>query len=413
MFNFIKNSVFGLISVGCRLFSSLILNKVVASYFGPAGLVQMAHFLNLISFFTLIPNDGINRGIMPYLTRNESNAQEFYRYIKSGFGLTCFVFGLTTLLILCGRKWFLIYLPTDSFWLILFLSGAFLVVIQSFFNAVLLARKRTYVVVVGNCLTALFVILYVLLAYRALALSSFLIGYLLILSSIVLYTLPFSLQNLSLSGLVNANLSLGACKQLSQYIFMALSVLLFTKGLDYYIRDFMIRHFSVYQAGLWQGVVRLSDSYTALFTAVLSYAFYPKVAALTTNSAQLNLFIKHVLKLVIPIILVGLVGVYFSRKFLLSGLFSANFIEAQSLLPFQLLGDLFKLSSWILANVLVAKAQIWVVILFEGISAVAYLGSFYFCTNQFGIAGSTMAHCANYLFFLALHVIYFRKMLFS
>jgi PST family polysaccharide transporter len=150
MFTFLKNSVFGLISVGVRLFSSLVLNKVIASYFGPAGLAQMAHFQNLLAFFTLVPNDGINRGIMPYISHYESNPRAFYQYIKSGFGLTFLVFGLTTLLVLLGRKWFLIFLPSDIIWLVLFFSGAFLVVVQSFFNAVLLARKRTFIVVAGN-----------------------------------------------------------------------------------------------------------------------------------------------------------------------------------------------------------------------------------------------------------------------
>ncbi len=413
MITFLKNSAFALISVGVRLFSSLVLNKVVASYFGPAGLVQLAHFQNLLAFFTLVPNDGINRGIMPYLSQFESNPRAFYQYVKSGFGLTSLVFGFTALIILLSRPWFLVYLPADSIWLFLFFLGAFLVVIQSFFSAVLLARKRLFFVVAGNCLTALLVIFYVLFAYRIWTISYFLMGYLLTLSSLVLYTLPISLRNLSLIRLLKTRFSWKASKKLSQYILMALSVLLFTKALDYYIRDFNIRNFSIYQAGLWQGVVRLSDSYTALFTAVLSYAFYPKVAALTTNVLHLNLFVKSVLKLIIPILLLGLTGVYFAGEFLLTHLFSTDFLEAQSMLPFQLLGDLFKLTSWILVNILVAKAQVWIVILFEGLSALVYLGSFYFFTDQFGIAGNTMAHCANYFFFLALHVIYFRKLLFA
>ncbi|QMU27935.1 MATE family efflux transporter [Adhaeribacter radiodurans] len=413
MFTFLRNSILGVLSVGFRLVSSLLLNKVIASYFGPAGLAQLAHFQNLLSFFTLIPNDGINRGILPYLSQNESNSPASYRYLKSGFGLTCIVFGLSSIIILLGRNWFLTYLPFNLFWLTLFITGAFLVVAQSFFNAVLLARQRTGVVVVGNCLSALLVIVYVFVAYQKITLSSFLVGYLLTLSSIILFVLPFSWQGLSFSEFKQTRFSSLALKQLSRYIFMALSVLLFTKGLDYYIRDFMIRHFSIYQAGLWQGVVRLSDSYTALFTAVLSYAFYPKVSALCHDNAQLKVFVRNVLKLVIPVILVGLAGVYFARTFILTGLFSSNFLKAQDLLPFQLTGDLFKLCSWLLANILVAKARVWVIIFFEGISAVAYLGSFYFFTDHYGIAGSTMAHCANYFFFLILHVLYFRKLLFA
>ena len=409
---FVKNSFLGLVTVVCRLASSFFLTKIVAWYFGPAGLAQLAHFQNLLTFFTLIPNDGINRGTISYLASQTPDSVAYRRYFKAGLLLTALTFAATAVIVILARRALLAHFPADFSGRLLFLTGALLLVLQSFFNAVLLAQQRTLAVAIGNGLTAILVILYAGLAFQKLLLPQFLIGYLLVMGSSVFYFYFFSVKILPRAWLRQTPLAEKDLKQLGKFMLMALSVLLFSKGMEFYVRDYMIRHFTIYQAGLWQGVVRISDSYTAVYAAVLAFAFYPKAAALATNAAQLQVFVRAILKLVIPVVLLGLGLVYVTREYIISGLLSAQFLAAQRLLPFQLLGDFFKLLSWLLTNSLVAQGKVGVITLFEGLSAAAYLGFFYFFTQQFGLAGSTMAHATNYVFFLALNVFYFRKLLF-
>ncbi|PSR53373.1 hypothetical protein AHMF7605_07450 [Adhaeribacter arboris] len=411
MFSFFKNSVFGVISVASRLASSFFLNKMVALYFGPAGIVQLAHFQNLVTFFTLVPNDGISRGLIKYLAGNDTQSLTFRTYFRSGFYLTLTVFFAITLLLVSARSFFLPYFPSGATWLILFLIGVFLLVLQSFLNAVLLARQKNGWLLVVNTLAALGVLGYVALATGKIPLPYFLNGYLLLLGCIGLITVPFSLKGLPKIPLFQPRISKAAWQQLSKFILMAGTVMLFSKGLEYYIRDYSIQHFTIQQTGLWQGVVRISDSYTAVYTAVLAFAFYPKVAALLQQEPELKLFVRQALKLLAPVVAAGLCLVYFTRDYLFTWLLSAQFKAAEAFLPFQLTGDFCKLISWLLANILVAQAKFKITLLFEAISAFFYLGFFYFFTHLYGIQGNPMAHCAHYLIFLLLNLVYFRKLL--
>lgn len=413
MFSFIKNSFQGTLSVGIRLASSFFLNKIVAIYFGPAGLAQLAHLQNLLTFFTIIPNDGINRALIKYLAGKPSDSTEFFRYLKIGFYFTLLVYLFVALVIILGRNYFLAYLPWNVPWLVGFLIAAFLIVLQAFFNAVLLARQKHFLLVIGNVIAAIGVILYLVAAKSVVPLPVFLIGYLLTLGAMVIYTLPVSLRGIALPLLMRTPVLANSAKQIGTFILMSVSVLLFSKGLEYYIRSYLFEHYSVYDTGLWQGVVRISDSYTAIYTAVLAFAFYPKVAALMPDKAALKVFVRGALIIVIPVTFLGLAGVYILRDQIFTLLLSHRFLAAQSFIPYQLSGDFFKLLSWLLANILVAQANFRVIFIIEAISAAAYLGFFYYFTRQFGITGTSMAHCANYLTFLILNIIYFRKLLFT
>jgi PST family polysaccharide transporter len=410
MFSFLKNSLLGVFSVGTRLVSSFFLNKMVALYFGPAGIAQLAHFQNLLTFFTLVPNDGINRGVIKYLAGSDKQFFTFRAYFRTGFYLTLLMFLVITGLLFVARSFFLTYFPPQITWFVLFLTGALLLVLQSFFNAVLMARHKNGLLVLVNTLVALGVIGYVALATVKLAISDFLNGYLLVMGILSLMAVPFSLQGLPKIRLFQPRFSTTAWRHLSKFILMATSVLLFSKGLEYYIRDYLFRHYSVEQTGLWQGVVRISDSYTALYTAVLAYAFYPKVAVMLPDAQKLKKFVQQAFKLLVPVIIMGLALIFLTQNYLFTWLLSSRFKAAQEFLPYQLAGDFCKLLSWLLANILVAQANFKIILVFEAVSALFYLGSFYFFTYNHGLVGTTMAHCAHYVLFLALNLFYFRKL---
>ncbi|RDC63533.1 hypothetical protein AHMF7616_02138 [Adhaeribacter pallidiroseus] len=384
---------------------------MVAWYFGPAGLVQLAHFQNLVTFITLVPNDGINRGVIKYLAGTTKQSQTFRAYFTAGFYLTLTLFLGTAVLLFSARNYFLPYFPRQLSWFSLFIGGTLLLVLQSFFNAVLLAQHKNGTLILVNTFSALAVIVYVAFAIAKLPVAYFLIGYLLVMGSMGIIALPLSLQGLPKKQLFTFRVSGESVKSLSKYMVMATSVVLFSKGLEYYIRDYLIRHFSMEQTGLWQGVVRVSDSYTALYTAVLAFAFYPKVAALLQQEQALQLFVQNALRLLIPVIMLGLGLVYIFQDYIFTLLLSSRFQAAKEFLPFQLAGDFCKLLSWLFANILVAQARFKVSILFEAISALFYFGFFHFFTNIYQLAGSPMAHFAHYLVFLLLHLFYFRKLI--
>src|SRR5690606_17800592 len=108
--------------------------------------------------------------------------------------------------------------------------------------------------------------------------------------------------------------------------------------------------------GYWQGMMRISDGYLMLITTALSTYYLPKLSSLTTNKDLRNEIINGY-KLIIPLVFSGCILIYFLRFFIIKLLYTTDFIAMENLFLWQLIGDFFKLSAWVLAYLMLAKAM--------------------------------------------------------
>ena len=77
-------------------------------------------------------------------------------------------------------------------------------------------------------------------------------------------------------------------------------------------------------------------------------------------------------------------------------LFTSEFLPMKPLFTFQLLGDFFKIGSWLLAFLMIAKSMTRTFIITESIFAISYVLLSYLFMNHFGIIGATYSFCINY-----------------
>ncbi len=63
---------------------------------------------------------------------------------------------------------------------------------------------------------------------------------------------------------------------------------------------------------------------------------------------------------------------------------------------YQLLGDFFKIGSWLFAYLMISKAITKTFIATEIIFAASYVALSYYFINYFGIIGATYSFCINY-----------------
>lgn len=84
----------------------------------------------------------------------------------------------------------------------------------------------------------------------------------------------------------------------------------------------------------------------------------------------------------------------------------------KDLFLWQLGGDFFKIMSWILAFVMVAKSMVKLYIITEIMFAIIFVGLSMVFISYFGVIGATHSYCLTYfLYFVAMAVI-FRKLIF-
>ena len=161
-------------------------------------------------------------------------------------------------------------------------------------------------------------------------------------------------------------------------------------------------------AGIYEGLQRISSYYLLFISSMMAIYFYPKIAAKNSNVKEI---IFNYLKTIIPIFATGLVFIYFLRKFIIQFLYSPELEPMESLFLWQLLGDLLKAISLIFGTILIAKKKTKTFIITEIIS----LSILYFSSNwmlhTIGINGIVMAHTFTYfMYLLVMFFIFLKKM---
>jgi PST family polysaccharide transporter len=197
-------------------------------------------------------------------------------------------------------------------------------------------------------------------------------------------------------------------KNLSEYVLMALISGVIGSFVLLEIRTDIVAITGLQQAGIYEGLQRISSYYLLFVSSIMAIYFYPKLTETNSNSKEIVL---HYLKTIIPLFTIGLVIIYFLRKLIIQALFSSEFESMESLFLWQLIGDVLKATSLIFGTLLIAKKQTKVFIITEIISLCIMYFSSNLMLHSIGINGIVQAYAFTYLVYLVVLVIYFRKQL--
>ena len=100
------------------------------------------------------------------------------------------------------------------------------------------------------------------------------------------------------------------------------------------------------------------------------------------------------------------------RDLIIRILFTSEFAGMESLFPFQVLGDFFKLTGWVLAYMMIAKSMTRTYIIMEFVSSLSQVGFSIFFFNLYGTVGATIGYAAGHLLYLVCMIFIFRKIVF-
>ena len=401
-------------SVAIKSITILIINKIFAVYLGISGIALLAHFQNLFSIIIHLSHEGIHRGISNIFYYKEMSEKKRQNYLSVGFIFSILILLAVTTFIFFMDDFFFQYFPVEmniNFFFSIIVIAAIIFIINLFFVSQILSTQRIRFYNFINLSGALLLILssligvqkqlidVALIAYSIGHAINFLIVFIIAFRSGILLPVKFQLKNKKI-------------KKLSHFLLMAISVLLFSKIADFIVRDYSLDYFGVHLTGLWQSVVKLSDVYMSLFLATVGATYYPKVSSLIFNSDKLRTYLKDVLSVILPVTLAGLFIIFIFRDLILRLLFSDEFVEAEFLIKYQLIGDFFSIISYILTYIISAQARTLLFIMLQAGSAVFYLILVYFFTERFAIEGFPMAHAVRFICFFIILLVLNRRMIF-
>ena len=196
-------------------------------------------------------------------------------------------------------------------------------------------------------------------------------------------------------------------KVMAEYALMAIVTAFTVPVAQLFIRNFINTNLSINEAGYWESLNRISAIHLLFITTSLVTYVLPRLSELT-NPIEIKAEVRQFARVIIPIVTVTSVGIFIFRKFIIELLFTTSFMQAEPLFAMQMVGDFFKIISWIFGMYLLAKAKVGVYLLGEIVfSLILYLLTV-FLVNKFGLVGTSYAYALVYFLYLIYCFLWFR-----
>lgn len=411
---FLRTSILSALSTFIKLASGLVVNKIIAVYIGPAGIALIGQFQNFVGIITTIGNGAINAGVTKYVAEyNEESPGKRNNVIVAAYMITIIFSVVVGAIVFFGSSFISSWIMKSEDYSAVFKTLGILLVFISF-NTVLLSiinglkRIKLFIVInISSSLLSLVITSILAIKYQ---LIGALYAYILVQTIVLIITLALMKKKIDLNVQFK-KIEKNYFSKLFQFSAMAITSVLAVTVVQMVIRNYLINAFSLQQAGYWQSMWMISSMYLMIITTALSTYYLPRLSELQEVS-EIRKEIMSGYKIILPFVLVTATSIYFLRDFIIWLLFTPDFIEMRNLFFYQLVGDFFKMASWTLAFLMIAKAMTKTFIITEIMFSLTFYSLTIWLTDLNGLIGVTQAYAINYIIYLIMMIIIFSKVIF-
>ncbi len=375
---------------------SFLKNKLLAVVLGVTGLglvSQLSNFVGLLNYFVPL---GIPNGLSKVVAEEQVTENEKLRYfLESSLNMVLYptiLFSAIVFLLSDSISIFLLESAEYSGYIrIISLAIPFIVlnsIMEGFLRGLKQIKLYVKLIIVSNIVNLLFLVPAVLLF----GITGAVYG---LISSYLIYVIV-SFFTLKKEGLLQG---IRLFKSIDGALFKKLlkvSFALLVSGAMFQLtllilRKMIISEFGMYYNGIFQSVIGISVNYFGFIFLSLSTYSFPTVSKLFLNeeiSNELNINVRYIVSLMVPLIIV----LFVFRSFVISILFTSEFLPAEELFAFQFLGDFFKALSWSIGIWMIPKMKLKEFLLLEVILNFNLIFFFWFM----------LAFLGNNLYFVSL-----------
>ncbi len=403
------------ISILIKIAIGFITSKFIALFIGPSGMALVGNLRNFLTTIESVGTLGFQNGIVKYIAECNQDDVKLKQTISTIFisvliscmilGIGVFVFSDQLNVAIFGLNYNFSFIFKVLALAMPFYVGT--IVLIAVINGFSYFKKVIYINIIGNIIGLLTTILLIwkfnidgaLLGIVLTPSLLFFVSYVVLNREVKLFN-SFKFQFFEFSIL----------KNLSSYSLMALVSSVIGPIVYLAIRTTIIQNNGINNAGYWEGLSRISSYYFMFVTSIVSLYFLPKLSLAQTKEETKSLFFSY-FKGILPVFVLALIIIYFSRDFIIEVLFTAEFKPMSKLFFWQLVGDTCKAASLILGMQFFAQKLTKAFIVSELFSLIVlYCSSFYFL-SIYQIEGVVIAHAFTYFVYLVMLIIYFRKSL--
>ncbi|RZJ36271.1 MAG: O-antigen translocase [Flavobacterium sp.] len=401
-------------SVGANLVLGIFSTKIISFFLGTAGIALLGSFRNFTTMLRSLATLGINNSIIRLFVENKDDKEELsalyatffwiFLALSSFLGILVFVLAepishfLFSASYLLPIRIFALLLPftvLNAFWL-------------AIYNGLEMFRQIIIIQILSNIAAFVLTVVFVWNGNVSLGLLSIAFAEAAMIAVTFLFVksqgehFKFRLERVVKKKhlAVIGNFSVMA---LVSAIIVPLTLIL--------IRNRIISTISITDAGIWDGVNRLSGFYMVFFNTGLSLYYMPKLSSLNTVSG-FRKELKTYFQTLVPLFVVMLAVVFIFRSYIVGGAFTSEFAPIKEILIWQLAGDFFRIMSLAFGYQIVVKTMMKEYFIGEIAFNGAYLAGAIWLMPLKGVEGAVQAYFyANILTFFIILVI-FRNVIF-
>jgi O-antigen/teichoic acid export membrane protein len=414
--NLFKITSLNSFSVLLKLGTGLITSKLIAVFVGPSGMALMGNLRNFISSVEGVSTLGFQNGIVKYISENENNKKVLKKIISTLLISFLIVAFFLSILIFIFSDYFCYKIFGNNFRYSIVLNvvalvlpwNAISILFLSILNGLGKYNKVIYANIIANVLCVL--LSFVLIFYFRTIGAFFSVVFVpVILVFVTSFYLPEEIKSFIRIKFYEFDFKI--LKNFSSFSLMVLPPTILSPIFKLKTRIFLIDNVGLDQAGFWEAITKISNLYLLFVSTIVSVYFYPQLIK-ANGIAETKKIILSFYKFILPVFILGMFLIYFSRIIIVKILFTDEFFPVSELFFWQLTADVFGICGLILGFLLIAQKRTFHYIIIEVLAILfLYFASLFFI-KTFGVQGALIAQCLETLLYLIVLMVYFRKYLF-
>jgi O-antigen/teichoic acid export membrane protein len=404
--NFFKDTAFTGLATLVKLGSTFIMSKMFAIYLGPQGLSLLGNLWNTITLFNTVASGGLSSAVVKFSSEFREEVSKRDRIISSAFSITLWTTLITSIfLIIFSKKLSFFVLGTVVYYFIFIILGLSMIFssLNSFIVSVVNGGKDYKFLAKINISSSLVMLIVIASLTSIYGIKGALVGS--VFFQLLVFFSSYYLLRCEGGGLFSGlrlKIDRAHLHDLFGYSLISIVPAIIVPLSQIFIRNFIANSMSPQSSGLWEAINRLSSAYLLFFTTFLSILLLPKLSE-TINKKHLKVILRRSFYVILPSLFVFLSTIYLLRIEIIRFLFTEEFLTIEVLFLWQLIGDFFKMGSWILAFLLIAKKRVYTYITIEILINISFMALTIFFIKERDLQGAAIAHSINYfLYFLIL-----------
>ncbi len=413
----IKAAKLNTIVVFLKIISGIAISKAIAVFIGPEGFALIGNVRNLLKAIQTFSIFGIYNGLVSSISKVKDNVYELSKTVS-----TAYYMGFFTTMILA----FFCYYQADliNSWIFpLRYNYAYIIKILAlalpfyalnmFSYAIMNGFAKYKMMMVINILGQVVGLLITLLLIWRENIDGALIAVVITPSLTFLITMVgFSNQRSLASEVKIKNIDLSVLKKFGPYAIMALVTAIALPLTYIVIRNYIIANVGFKEAGYWEAMNRISDYYLMFVNSIMALYIIPKFRNIEGKEA-FKAEVKNFYLSFLPYVMLGLAIIYLFRPLIVQLVFTSAFQPVEDLFLWQILGDLVKVLSTVIAYHFLAKRMFWHFIIIQVFLFVILYFSSVMLIDNFGLKGAVMGHFVAYLLQYGIILLIFNSAIFG